>query len=122
MTKKAKQKNEMAKNEIKEIKPDPIVMGKANEIEPDQIDDIMEYGLYEALHVAMTQAQTYRITRDIIRMINSYYVAFCSETPFDANPLFDLLTQQTDPKKSSFRRAMAQKLDQYVLANKKQRT
>jgi hypothetical protein len=122
MTKKAKQKNEMAKNEINEIKPDPIVMGETNEIEPDHIEDIMEYSLYEALHVAMTHAQTYMITRDIMRMINSYYRAFCSEKPFDTNPLFDLLTQQTDPKKSSFRRAMAQKLDQYVLANKKQRT
>jgi hypothetical protein len=49
MTKKAKQKNE-----INEIKPDPIVMGEAKEIEPDQIEDIMEYSLDEALHVAMT--------------------------------------------------------------------
>ena len=125
MTKKTKPKNE--KNETKEIHSDPTLITPDPIVIPDEDDtehefcDILDPNMWEFLHVALNHVQSYQITRNIRRMINGYYADFCSGKPFNSNPLFDLLSEKTDTKKLAFRRSMATKLDEYLLAKKKRR-
>jgi hypothetical protein len=137
MTKKAKQKNEMAKNETKEIKPDPIIIHKESDdsdeeslLVPRASKFIDKTGhpseewvrMNEILYIALDYADSMPFRNDILKQIRRCYRAFSSGKAFNTDFIFDMLSKvDLDPNLTSFRRLMGEKLDEYLLAKKSTR-
>lgn len=125
--------------ELKKIEPDPIVIPKEPTFEEDQEQVLSprakgffdrEKGevdeewirMNETLYSALDYTESVPFKNDVIKLLYRYYVAYKSKRPFNADALFDRLSDaNADPDRSGFRVLMGEKLDQYLLAKKSAR-
>lgn len=134
MTKEKKKKEEVS--EKKKIEPDPIVIPKEPTFEEDQEKALSprakvffdrEKGevdeewilMNEILYSALDYTETIPFKKDVIKLLYRYYVSYKSKKEFNADALFEKLSNaNADPDRSGFRILMGHKLDQYLLAKK----
>jgi hypothetical protein len=123
--------------QIKDIKPDPIIIHEESEdldeeslLEPRASKFIDKTGhpseewvrMNEILYTALDYADSMPFRNDILKQIRRCYRAFSSGKAFNADAIFDILSKvDLDPKLTSFRRLMGEKLDEYLLAKKSAR-